>query len=84
MIRRGDEIRLGPLRVLIAHVTNGICEVHVAYKDQSIGSSLAVDEKVLENLDKEAREYVEDFEEAQEWAERYDDLLSACGGTFPT
>lgn len=54
MIRRGDELRVGPIRLLVLSNNDGRCSVIPIYGEVSaLGMSGTVDEEVLESLAQE-------------------------------
>ncbi len=54
MIRRGDEFRIGPLRIPVLSNENGRCSVLAIYGTSgTLGTSGTIDEEVLEKLAQE-------------------------------
>ena len=58
MIRRGDELRVGPLRIPVLMNKEGKCEVMVCCGNVLIGSLAIVDEDVLERIKIESEQCV--------------------------
>jgi len=51
MIRRGDEFRIGPIRIPVLGNINGRCSVIAIYGEEaSLGETATVDEEILEQL----------------------------------
>ena len=67
MIRRGEEIRVGPVRILIGVVRDETCEVVVGFESTRLGSNTSVPVSAVEELKhdvsehkrQEARDYME-------------------------
>lgn len=53
MIRRGDEFRIGPIRISVMGNNDGRCSALTIYGGANIGTGGTIDEEILDKLAQE-------------------------------